>query len=76
MKNQFKNDDERIQELKTCLELAYNLLHNANKMEDVYDTVRTLIRDTLSRYEEDKKFLTVDVKRESIKRIMLEKIKT
>ena len=33
-------------------------------MEDVYDMVRTLIRDTLSRYEEDKKFLTADVKRE------------
>jgi hypothetical protein len=64
MKNQFKNDTERIQELKTCLEQSHNLLHNANKMEDVYDIVRTLIRDTLSRYEEGKKFLTADVKRE------------
>jgi hypothetical protein len=64
MKNQFKNDAERIQELKTCLEQSHNLLHNANKMEDVYHTVRTLIRDTLSQYEKDKKFLTADVKRE------------
>jgi len=64
MENQFKNDTERIQELKTCLEKSHNLLHNADKMEDVYDMVRTLIRDTLSRYNEDKKFLTADVKRE------------
>jgi hypothetical protein len=62
MKNQFQNDTERIQELKTCLEKSHKLLHNAKKMEDVYDMVRTLIRDTLSRYEEDKKFLTADVK--------------
>lgn len=62
MKNHFQNDTERIQELKTCLEKSYNLLHNAEKMEDVYDIVRTLIRDTLSRYEEDKKFLTANVK--------------
>jgi len=64
MKNQFKNDTERIQELKTCLEQSHNLLHNAKKMEDVYDMVRTLTKDTLSRYEEDKKFLTADIKRE------------
>lgn len=62
MWNQFKNDTERIQELKTCLEKSHNLLHNAEKMEDVYDMVRILIRDTLSRYEENKKFLTADVK--------------
>ena len=64
MKNKFKNDTERIYELKTCLEQSYNLLHNANNIEDVYDTVRTLIKDTLSRYEEDKKFLIADAKRE------------
>ena len=61
MPNQFKNDTERINELKTCLEKSHNLLHNAEKMEDVYDMVRTLINDTLSRYNEDKKFLTADV---------------
>ena len=65
--NQFQNDIERIQELKTCLEKSHELLHNAEKMEDVYDMVRTLIRDTLSRYEEDKKFLTADVKVEQLK---------
>ena len=62
MKNQFQNDTERIQELKKCLEKSHELLHNAEKMEDVYDMVRTLIRDTLSRYEENEKFLTADVK--------------
>ena len=62
MKNQFQNDTERIHELKTCLEKSHNLLHSAKKMEDVYDIVRTLIRDTLSRYEDDKKFLTANVK--------------
>ena len=60
MKNQFQNDTERIQELKACLEKSNELLHNAERMEDVYDMVRTLIRDTLSRYEEDKKFLTAE----------------
>lgn len=62
MKNKFKNDTERIQELKSCLEQSHKLLHNADKMEDVYDMVRTLIADTLSRYEEDKKFLTANLK--------------
>jgi len=61
MKNQFKNDTERIEELKSCLEKSHELLHNAEKMEDVYDTVRTLMRDTLSRYEENKKFMTANV---------------
>lgn len=27
-KNQFQNDTERIQELKTCLEKTHELLHN------------------------------------------------
>lgn len=62
MKNQFKNDKERIQELKTCLNKSHELLHNAENMEDVFDMVRTLIRDTLSRYEDNKKFLTASVK--------------
>jgi hypothetical protein len=43
MKNQFENDTERIQELKTCLEKSHNLLHNANKMEDVYGTFKMRI---------------------------------
>jgi hypothetical protein len=36
MENQFKNDTERIQELKTCLEKSHNLLHNADKMRLVH----------------------------------------
>ncbi len=64
MENKFQNDTERINELKTCLKKSHELLHNSKNMEDVYDVVRTLIRDTLSRYEEDKKFLTANVKKE------------
>lgn len=63
LKNKFQNDTERIQELKTCLEKSHSLLHNAEKMEDVYDVVRTLIRDTLSRYEDNKKFITAKCNR-------------
>ncbi len=62
MNNQFNNDTERIDELKTCLEEAHSLLHNAVNQDDVFDTVRTFIRDTLSRYNEDKKFVTAKVK--------------
>ena len=62
MKNKFNNDKERIKELKTCLEKSHELLHNAEKMEDAFDVVRTLIMDTLFRYNEDKKFLTANVK--------------
>lgn len=61
MKNQFNNDKERIEELIACLEKSNEILHNTDGAEDV---VRTLIRDTLSRYKEDKKFLTANVKRE------------
>lgn len=61
MKNKFKNDTERILELKTCLEKSHELLHNAKEMEDVYDMVRTLMKDTLSKFEKDKKFLTAVV---------------
>lgn len=64
MKNQFNNDKERIDELKTCLEKSYEILQNASKTEDVFDTVRTQIRDTLARYNQDKKFLTATVKHE------------
>lgn len=62
--NKFKNDDERINELKTCLEKSYELLHNAKQMEDVYNMVSTLIRDTLDRYKTDEKFITADTIKE------------
>lgn len=63
MSNKFKTDKERIGELKNCLEQSYDLLQNAERMEDVYDTVRTLIKDTLVKYEEGKKFTTAEVNR-------------
>jgi hypothetical protein len=63
MSNKFKTDKERIDELKTCLEQSYDLLQNAEQMEDVYDTVRALIRDTLVKYEEGEKFTTAEVNR-------------
>lgn len=55
----FKNDSERIYELKACLKESLRLLQNAEQMEDVYDMVRTMIRDTLNNYEKDKKFITL-----------------
>lgn len=57
-KLQFKNNLERIMELKTCLEKSHELLHNAKEMDDVYDKVRTLIRDTLASYDQNRKFIT------------------
>jgi hypothetical protein len=55
----FKNDSEKIEELKTCLESSYDLLQNADKMEDVYDIVKTLIIDTLESYRKGDKFMTL-----------------
>lgn len=58
--NEFKNDTERINELKSCIETIHDILHNSVDMRDV-DRARTLARDTLSRYNEDKKFVTAEV---------------
>lgn len=58
MKNQFKNDTERIQELKTCLETSLQILDDCDNIEDGYLKTRTLIKDVLARYSDDKKFLT------------------
>ena len=58
--NEFKNDTERIDELKSCIEMIHDILHNSVDISDV-DKARTLARDTLLRYNEDKKFVTSEV---------------
>ena len=63
MGNLFINDTERILELKSCLEKSYEILQNSDDVVSSHDTVRTLIRDTLSRYKEDKKFVTANTSR-------------
>ena len=50
----FQNDTERLLELKTCLERAHEILF----YEGDTDKSRTLIRDVLSRYNENKKYIT------------------
>jgi len=52
--NKFKNDSERILELKTCLEQVHSFMMNENDT----DKCRTLIKDVLSRYDKNLKFMT------------------
>ena len=54
--NIFQNDTERLLELKTCLEKAHEILF----YERDVDKSRTLIRDVLSRYNENKKYITAN----------------
>lgn len=61
-KNSFNNDSERIEELKLCLETVLDMIDNGTgSIESTLGKSHTLIKDVLSRFEEDKKFLTADV---------------
>lgn len=62
--NEFKNDTERIKELKTCLEECLDILNTDPRPESGRSKVRTLMRDVLSRYERGLKFTTAKTKQE------------
>lgn len=51
------------------------ILHNELDLEESHNKSRTLIRDVLARYSENKKFITANVINENIDGINLELLK-
>ena len=56
--NEFISDAEKILELKMCLDEVLSMMNEDEDVESAFNKSRTLIRDVLSRFEENKKFLT------------------
>ena len=58
MDNKFNNDKERILELETCLREVHKMMSTDPNMRGCFMQSSTLIRDVLSRYDIDKKYMT------------------
>lgn len=61
-KNKFIDDSDRILELKTCLEELLNIMSDEKDLTTTHHKSKTLIQDVLTRYNQDKKFLTIGTK--------------
>ena len=75
MENKFKNNKERIEELKLALETVLTIMNTEKDLETAYMKSRTLIQDVLSEFKEDRKFVTAKTVVENINGLKLEFIR-